>query len=80
MPGADDKDGPGGIGRPDGTDGAAEGSGIVWLEDGEVRSFEPLPERRRPWLEESFAWGAGDSVPRKGPSDDGSEPPQLIWL
>ena len=65
--------------------GAAEkgdAGGIVWLENGEERAFEPLPELRRPWLEESSALGAGpESDPRAdGPSDDSPDPPELIWL
>lgn len=57
--------------------------GIVWLVDGEVRPFEALEEVRRPWLEESAAWGQPD-VPNRdkdGEGDkDGDEPPQLVWL
>lgn len=65
--------------------GAAEkgdAGGIVWLENGEERAFEPLPELRRPWLEESSAWGAalGNKPEAGGPSGDSPEPPELIWL
>ena len=70
MPGARDKDGPGGRDAPD---------GIVWLENGEERPFEPLPERRRPWLEESSAWGGSDGG-EEHPDDDGDDAPELIWL
>ena len=56
---------------------------IVWLVDGEERPFEPLEEVRRPWLEESAAWGQPDAPNRdKGDEGggDGDEPPQLVWL
>ena len=59
-----------------------DAGGIVWLEKGEERAFEPLPELRRPWLEESSSWGVrpGGDVEKGGPSGDSSEPPELIWL
>ena len=52
---------------------------LVWLEDGEERPFTPPPEHRRPWLEESAAWGEpGREAP---PADQGPKPPDtLIWL
>lgn len=75
---------------PDPGDGAACGAGteqapepgpepLVWLENGEERPFAPLPEHRRPWLEESAAWGEpGREAP---PVDQGPKPPDtLIWL
>lgn len=55
--------------------------GIVWLVDGEERAFEPLEEVRRPWLEESAAWGQPDAPsPGEGRDADGDEPPQLQWI
>lgn len=71
MPATDDRDG---IVGTDGVDG------IVWMENGEVHTFEALPERRRPWLEESSAWGSGDPSARKPPADDDQDPPEIIWL
>ena len=55
---------------------------IVWLVDGEERPFEPLEEVRRPWLEESAAWGQPDA-PDQGGDDGGGEGddgPALVWL
>ena len=67
MCGAGDKDGAG---------------GIVWLERGEERPFGPLEEVRRPWLEESAAWGQPDA-PDQGGDDGGGggdDGPALVWL
>lgn len=55
---------------------------IVWLVDGEERPFEPLEEVRRPWLEESAAWGQPDA-PDQGGDDGGGggdDAPALVWL
>lgn len=58
---------------------AHEAESLVWLEDGEERPFSALPERRRPWLEESATWGEGSRDAR--PADEGPEPPDtLVWL
>ena len=52
---------------------------LVWLEDGEERPFSALPERRRPWLEESTTWGDGARDVR--PASEDPEPPDtLVWL
>ena len=71
-----------GSGERDGAGGRDAPAGIVWLERGEERAFEPLPELRRPWLEESSAWGAasGGDAEEGGPSGDSPAPPELIWL
>ncbi len=71
-----------GTGEKDGAGGRDAPAGIVWLEKGEERAFEPLPELRRPWLEESSAWGVapGNKPEAGGPSGDSPEPPELIWL
>lgn len=71
-----------GSGEKDDAGGRDVPAGIVWLEKGEERAFEPLPELRRPWLEESSAWGAapGNKPEAGGPSGDSPEPPELIWL
>lgn len=50
---------------------------IVWLVDGEEHPFETMGDRRRPWLEESAAWG---SDAREGAPGDDPEPPELVWL
>lgn len=71
MSGARDKDGAGGRDAP---------GGIVWLENGEERPFELLPERRRPWLEESSAWATPEGESGERPDDDGDDAPELIWL
>ena len=55
--------------------------GIMWLVDGEERAFEPLEEVRRPWLEESAAWGQPDAPDRdKDAGDKGDDAPTLVWL
>ena len=53
--------------------------GLVWLERGEERPFEPLPERRRPWLEESTGWGAPADGGGREP-DEPDAPSELVWL
>lgn len=56
-----------------------EAEPLVWLEDGEERPFSALPERRRPWLEESTTWGDGARDVR--PASEDPEPPDtLVWL
>lgn len=58
-----------------------EAGGIVWLIDGKEVVFEPAGEPRRPWLEESSAWGS--DAPKAAPSDDDgsdNDPPELIWI
>lgn len=58
-------------------------SGIVWMVDGREVPFEAAGESRRPWLEESSAWGepaAPAERPEEGEKDDGSESPQLLWV
>ena len=59
-----------------------DAGGIVWLENGEERAFEPLPELRRPWLEGVVRLGRGarERSQADGPSDDSPDPPELIWL
>ena len=68
------------MGGPAGTGGADGAGGIVWLENGETRPFEPREETRRPWLEESSGWGEPDVAGGADPKDDDAEPPELVWL
>ena len=62
----------------------AEGEGaIVWLVDGREVPFVPKDEPRRPWLEESAAWGEDPGAAPESPhddSDDDAEPPELVWV
>ena len=68
-----------GSGKKDGAGGRDAPGGIVWLENGVERPFEPFPERRRPWLEESSAWATPEGESGERP-DDGDDLPALIWL
>ena len=54
----------------------SEGEGLVWLVDGDERPFEPLPDLRRPWLEESSSWGS----PREDAPAEDPVPDTLVWL
>lgn len=58
-------------------------TGIVWMIDGREVPFEAAGESRRPWLEESSAWGEPDApaeLPEDGEKDDDAEPPELLWV
>lgn len=58
-------------------------TGIVWMIDGREVPFEAAGESRRPWLEESSAWGEPDApaeLPEDGEKDDDTEPPELLWV
>ena len=62
--------------------GTGEADSIVWMVDGQERSFETAPERPLLWLEESSTWGqelAGDERPPRE-EHEGEDESGLIWL
>lgn len=54
---------------------------IVWVVDGSVRPFDPLPEEvRRPWLEEVASWGTPEPPPEEPGDGQEPSPPALVWV